>query len=145
MEWQGQALRLLDALQSLEERVRGLVVAGDVGALGEAIAQEQALAQELRALSQERPASTAAGGEDGGAVERPASELKARAEAVLRLHRQNRMLLDHAHRTALELLHLMTADSTTEGVVYAPPGERAGALGEAARSGAGPRSVDRRV
>lgn len=132
MEWKAGALECLGQLIRVGEVTQKAILLGDVGALPGLVQREAELAATLEQCLESAPAG--AGG---------ASELARQAAAWQRLHEQNRMLLEHAHRTVVALLALFTSAGDEASGLYAPP--HAQSVAGRTLAPVAPLSVDRRA
>lgn len=135
-----EALDLVRALGDAAGAIREALVRGDVAQLPARAQQEQELAQRLAGhlATLQQP---------GGPAPRREAELVALREALrgwYRLHQQNRLLLQHAHETAAQLISVLSAQAAEPSGLY---GTARGTAGSEAGGGAvaGARVVDRRV
>lgn len=105
VDWQGEALRLLDQLHRIAATMQQVVLQRDVVALPELVRREAELASRLsRTLEQGLPAASPE--RDGHSPTLP-EHLRRKAQAWWALHQQNRMLLQHAHQTVVALIELL--------------------------------------
>lgn len=119
---QTRLLHVLKSLQEVARQAQHAIVCGDVGALPGLVEKECALAGELSRVLSQLPPGWDSGVEPGHGS---AAELRAHALAWRRLHEQNRLLLEHAHRTVVELIAVLTG-ATVEGPGLYGPADVAG-------------------
>ncbi len=110
-------LHVLRSLQEVAQQAQHAIVCGDVRALPALVEKECALAGELSRLLSQLPPGWGAGA-DGGSAR--ADELRAHARAWKRLHDQNRLLLEHAHRTVVQLIAVLTGAMVEGPGLYGP-------------------------
>ena len=111
-------LELARALREAGEAIQRAVLGGDVAALPELVERERNLADQLnRALAARWPTGRPV---HGGGPEDPPGELQALIRAWWRTHEQNRLLLEHAHRTVVELIALLSGSAAEPVGLYSP-------------------------
>lgn len=118
MEPGSRLLEVARSLQETGESIQRAILAGDVAALPGLVMREQGLAEQLnRELAQrsrgERPPH------ENGPDDLP-GELKDLIRAWWRTHEQNRLLLQHAHRTVADLVALLTGCAGEPVGLYTP-------------------------
>ena len=120
----GDLPALARALLETSQAIRSAVVSGDAPSLPGLAERERALAEELRRwLAERQAAEPAAGLQAGGLPSEAAGLLK----AWWQTHQQNRLLLQHAHRTVSQLLALLEGAAAEPVGLYGPDGDRTGA------------------
>ena len=130
MDWQGEALRLLEDLHEVAATIQRAVLQNDVATLPRLVQREAELANRLSlTLEQVAPSS---GADTAGHPRALPEPLRHKARAWWTLHRQNRMLLQHAHQTVVALIGLLAGAAQEPVGLYSPDGARWPGAGEAA-------------
>lgn len=142
LDWQGEAVAVLEELHRVATSVREAVLRNDLAALPVLAQREAELAGRLSRTLEQATVAASNGSDGDGAAVLP-GPVRERARAWWVLHRQNRMLLQHAHQTVLALLGLMTGAAQEPAGLYSENGSRWPAAGHGAHRPAA--AVDQRV
>ena len=140
VDWQSEALRLVDELHRAATELQRAVLRNDVAAIPRLAQQEAHLAGLLSRTLQQVPAT---GGAEGGKPRLPEA-LREKARAWWALHRQNRMLLEHAHQTVVALIEALAGAAQEPAGLYSADGLR-GAAGSEVMGRPLVTAVDQRV
>lgn len=118
MEPASYLLELARDLQGTAEAIQRALLDRNVAALPGLVEREQSLAERLnRELSRRAAADEQPGGQ--GPTELP-GELQALLRGWWRTHEQNRLLLQQAHRTVVELIGLLAGCAGEPVGLYSP-------------------------